>query len=194
MRFLSLVTTVLLSLTLLASTAHAKISAKINLSTQTMTVRVDGRKRYVWRISSGKEGYLTPRGSFQPHSVEEMHFSKQYENAPMPYSVFFNSGIAVHGTYATRRLGRPASHGCVRVSVRNAKRFHDLVKAHGKKRTRIKVIGRTPLYAKLKPRRHKRRKHKRQRRSRRYYNQDVYADDYYYARRRRRHVMDYDYY
>ncbi len=157
------------------SFAHAKIKATINLSSQTMTVKVNGKTRYRWAISSGKSGFITPRGSFRPHAVEEMHYSKKYDLAPMPYSVFFNGGIAVHGTYATHKLGSPASHGCVRLSVGNARRFHDLILRVGKKNTRIKVVGRTPIYRVAKTPR----KHKKRRRSRRH-KRRYYEDDYYY--------------
>lgn len=183
MRFISLPVAAIIVAVLASSPSWAKVSAKINLSSQTMTVRVNGAKRYVWPISSGKDGFLTPRGSFRPHSVEEMHYSKKYENAPMPYSVFFNGGIAVHGTGATWKLGRPASHGCVRLSINNARRFHDLVKQHGKKATRIRVVGRTPYSPSAAPkqnRRHKRRG-------------PHFDEDYYNPPRRGRRYIDYDY-
>ncbi len=183
MRFIFLPVAAILLAILVGSPALAKVSAKINLTSQTMTVRVDGAKRFVWRISSGKDGFLTPRGSFRPHSVEVMHYSKKYQNAPMPYSVFFNGGIAIHGTGATWKLGQPASHGCVRLSVNNARRFHDLVKQHGKKSTRIRVVGRTPYTPKAAP------KHNRRHKRRRPY----YDDNYYEAPRRGRRYIDYDY-
>ena len=74
-----------------------------------------------------------------------MHHSKKYDNAPMPYSVFFHGGFAVHGTGAVWRLGSPASHGCVRLRTSNARKFYDIVKKHGKKNVTIKVIGKTRL-------------------------------------------------
>ncbi len=124
--------------------ALAKLSAKINLSRQTMTVYENGKQTHSWKISSGKDGYFTPTGSFKPYIVKKMHYSKKYDNAPMPYSVFFRGGYAVHGTKAVWRLGRPASHGCVRLQTSNAKKFHDLVNKYGKAATSIRVVGSTP--------------------------------------------------
>jgi hypothetical protein len=118
--------------------------AHINLSSQTMTVREGDRIVHSWKISSGRSGYLTPAGSFRPTWVSRMHYSKQYDDAPMPHSVFFNGGIAVHGTYSTGMLGRPASHGCVRLAPGNAGQFYRLVGRHGLGRTRIIVHGKTP--------------------------------------------------
>ncbi len=126
------------------SAAVAKLSAKINLSSQTMSVYENGKKKHVWKISSGKDGFFTPTGSFRPYVVKKMHYSKKYNNAPMPYTVFFRGGYAIHGTKSVWRLGRPASHGCVRLHTSNAKKFHDLVLKHGKKATSIKVVGSTP--------------------------------------------------
>ncbi|MDJ0930857.1 L,D-transpeptidase [Breoghania sp.] len=57
--------------------------------------------------------------------------SRKYDNAPMPYSVFFHRGWAIHGTDAIRRLGRPASHGCVRLALKNAKKLYKLVRKYG---------------------------------------------------------------
>ncbi len=92
------------------------LQADINLTTQQLTVTAGGKVLHVWPISSGRQGYETPRGSFRPQWAAKMHFSKKYDDAPMPHSVFFNGGIATHATQATGMLGRPASHGCVRLS------------------------------------------------------------------------------
>jgi len=119
--------------------------ATINLSSQRMTVKANGRTLHTWKISSGRKGYHTPTGRFRPSWMSKMHYSRQYDLAPMPYSVFFNRGIATHGTSATGRLGRPASHGCIRLTNANARRFYNLVRRHGKSRTRIVVQGTTPV-------------------------------------------------
>ncbi|MCH9808431.1 MAG: L,D-transpeptidase family protein [Alphaproteobacteria bacterium] len=131
------------------------LRASINLSSQTMTVKVHGKTKYVWKISSGRKGYITPNGTWRPKWMSRMHYSKKYDNAPMPHSVFFHGGYAIHATYATGRLGRPASHGCIRLSPSNAKRFYGLVSKYGKSATRISITGRTPTYrvAKRKTRR-----------------------------------------
>lgn len=117
----------------------------INLSTQRMTVTSEGDVLHSWAISSGRSGYLTPRGTFRPQWKARMWYSRQYDMSPMPYSVFFNGGVATHGTSATGMLGRPASHGCVRLTTANAKTFYNLVGKHGMESTRIVVRGTTPV-------------------------------------------------
>jgi lipoprotein-anchoring transpeptidase ErfK/SrfK len=123
------------------------LTARVNLSTQTMTVNVHGKPTHTFKISSGREGFITPRGTFTPGWMAKMWYSRQYDDAPMPHAVFFNSGIATHATTATGMLGRPASHGCVRLSPANAETFYKLVSRHGLKQTRIIVDGRTPAPA-----------------------------------------------
>jgi len=120
--------------------------ADIDLAKQRMTVRdASGREYGPWKISSARGGYRTPTGTYTVNWTSRMHYSKQYHWSPMPYSVFFTRGVAVHGTHATGRLGRPASHGCVRLHTRNAKTFYNLVEKHGMKLTQIVVHG-TPPY------------------------------------------------
>lgn len=117
------------------------LNADINLSTQQLTVSAGGKVLHVWPISSGRAGYETPRGTFRPQWAAKMHFSKKYDDAPMPHSVFFNGGVATHATQATGMLGRPASHGCVRLSGAAAATFYGLVHKHGYQSTRIVVHG-----------------------------------------------------
>jgi lipoprotein-anchoring transpeptidase ErfK/SrfK len=121
-----------------------RLVAKINLSSQTMNIMVDGKLKHSWKISSGAKGYHTPRGSYKPYYLTSMHYSKKYDNAPMPHSVFFRGGFAVHATGSIKRLGSPASHGCVRLSPTNAKQFFKLVQKYKKAGTRIKIAGSTP--------------------------------------------------
>ena len=118
--------------------------ADIDLGAQTMTVSDKNGEIARWRISSARGGYRTPTGTFTPHYTARMHYSKQYHFSPMPYSVFFNDGVAVHGTNDVRNLGRPASHGCVRTHPKNAKIFYDLVQEHGMEMTRVTVRGKPP--------------------------------------------------
>ena len=118
--------------------------ADINLTTQTMTVSDKNGVIASWKISSARGGYKTPTGTFTPHYTSRMHYSKQYHFSPMPYSVFFNEGVAVHGTGDLGNLGRPASHGCVRSHPKNAKIFYDLVQKHGMQMTRVTVQGKPP--------------------------------------------------
>ena len=121
-----------------------RLVAKINFSSQTMNIMVNGRLKHSWKISSGAKGHHTPTGSYKPYYMTSMHYSKKYNNAPMPHSVFFRGGYAVHATGAVRRLGNPASHGCVRLSPGNARKFFKLVQKYSKAGTRIKISGSTP--------------------------------------------------
>ncbi|MGO4834049.1 L,D-transpeptidase, partial [Rhizobiaceae sp. 2RAB30] len=107
--------------------------------TQTMTVTKHGRIIHTWPVSTARKGYVTPRGSWRPTRLHKMWRSRKYDNAPMPYSVFYHGGYAIHGTSAVSRLGSPASHGCVRLDTQNAARFYALVKEFGPGNTRIVV-------------------------------------------------------
>ncbi len=122
-----------------AIASHADVIARVNLSSQTMHVQVDGRYYARWKISSGRKGYRTPTGTWRPKWTTRMHYSTKYNYSPMPFSVFYNRGYAVHGTNYVRRLGRPASHGCIRLHTANARKFYNLVKRHGRRNTVIKV-------------------------------------------------------
>jgi len=115
---------------------------KADLRRQRLTVVERGKVKYVWPISSGRPGYATKTGTFRPKWASRMHYSRQYDMAPMPYAVFFNRGAAFHATRATRYLGRPASHGCIRLAPRNAARLYRLVYKHGFHQTRVVVHGR----------------------------------------------------
>jgi lipoprotein-anchoring transpeptidase ErfK/SrfK len=112
----------------LAMPANASVLAKVDISSQTMTVFVDGSPVYVWPVSTARRGYYTPRGSFRPEALELMHYSSKYESSPMPHSIFFDGGYAIHGTLETRYLGRPASHGYIRLSPDNAATLYGLVR------------------------------------------------------------------
>ncbi|MFO0989220.1 MAG: L,D-transpeptidase [Alphaproteobacteria bacterium] len=119
---------------------HGRVVIQIDKSTQRMTVFVDGEKRHVFKVSTGKQGHATPSGSFRVLLMKEMHYSRKYDNAPMPNSLFFtNNGHAIHATGAVRNLGRPASHGCVRLAPRDAKALYDLVERSGKGSVTIKI-------------------------------------------------------
>ena len=124
-----------------AGSAHAanQLVAKVDISEQTMQVLVDGRPTFEWKVSTAGRGYVTPTGSYKPTRMHEMWYSRKYDNAPMPHSVFFNGGYAVHATYAIKRLGRPASHGCVRLHPEAAADFYRLVETFGPANTRIVI-------------------------------------------------------
>ena len=117
----------------------AAVVAHINISSQTLTLEVNGWPEGRWSISSARAGYHTPRGSYGVTRTAKVYFSKKYDNAPMPNSVFFYGGYAVHGTYHIANLGRPASHGCVRLAPANAAAFYNLVQKYGASRTRVIV-------------------------------------------------------
>jgi L,D-transpeptidase catalytic domain len=128
-----------------ASPARANVMILIDKSAQKMTVNVNGEDRYVWPVSTGRSGYDTPGGDFQPFRMEKDHFSREWDDAPMPHSIFFSQiGHAIHGTYETRNLGRPASHGCVRLSTQNAATLFALVKQEGVFNTHVRLVGQIP--------------------------------------------------
>jgi lipoprotein-anchoring transpeptidase ErfK/SrfK len=121
------------------------LAIDIDLSRQVMTVSEDGVTRFTWPVSSARYGYRTPTGTYRPTWMAKMWYSRQYDYAPMPHAIFFHKGVAIHGTYAISMLGRPASHGCVRLAPKNAAALFKLVNAHGKARTEIVVHG-TPVH------------------------------------------------
>lgn len=104
-----------------------------------MTVQVNGKPQHTWSVSTARRGYRTPTGTFRPKRLERKWYSTIYDNAPMPYSIFFLGGYAIHGTNATGRLGRPASHGCVRLATGNAAKLFALVQKYGMGNTRVVV-------------------------------------------------------
>jgi hypothetical protein len=111
--------------------AQAFVHIHVDLSSQRMRVTSDSGRSYNWAISSARSGFYTPRGSYRPTSLQVMHRSRKYHNSPMPHSIFFAGGYAIHGTYETGSLGRPASHGCIRLSPSAAAKLFSMVKAEG---------------------------------------------------------------
>jgi lipoprotein-anchoring transpeptidase ErfK/SrfK len=134
-----LIAAALAAFLLSAQSAFASLIANIDLSRQVMTITVDGAPYARWKVSSGRNGYSTPTGSFRPYLLRRMHYSSKYENSPMPHSVFFRGGYAIHGTLYVKRLGRRASHGCVRLHPRNAAKLYHLVLVYGLDNTRIRI-------------------------------------------------------
>src|SRR5271169_4921991 len=127
---------------LASNTAQAKVSITVDKDAQVMTVAVDGVERYHWPVSSGNPSHETPNGSFRTFRMEEDHYSKEFDDAPMPHSIFFTkAGHAIHGTDSVNRLGTPASHGCVRLSRANAQTLWDLVKTEGVLNTTVTLTG-----------------------------------------------------
>lgn len=113
---------------MMTTTAFAQYDIVINKRNQKMTVMQDGEQLYSWSVSTARNGYYTPSGYFTPYSYQPMHYSKKYDNAPMPHSIFFSGGYAIHATPHVGSLGRPASHGCVRLSPQNASTLYNLTK------------------------------------------------------------------
>jgi len=126
------------------SAAFAKVVISVDKSTQHMTVAVDGVTRYVWPVSTGRPGYNTPSGTFHPSWMSAMHYSKEYENAPMPDSIFFSGGDAIHGFTDTPFGVSAVSHGCVRLPRADAAVLFQLVKQNGMPDTSIIVHGHIP--------------------------------------------------
>ena len=130
--------------------ARADILIAIDKSTQQMTVTVDGDARYLWPVSTGMDIYDTPAGEFQPFRMARHHFSREWDDAPMPHSIFFTQeGHAINGSYERRRLGTPASHGCVRLAPENAATLFALVKQQGVKNARVVLSGDLPSATEL---------------------------------------------
>jgi lipoprotein-anchoring transpeptidase ErfK/SrfK len=119
--------------------AAASVIVHIDRSIQKMFVTVDGEPRYAWRVSTARPGYITPPGTYHPQMLAARWFSRIYDNAPMPHSIFFYGGYAIHGTYEISGLGHPVSHGCVRLDPGNAAILFGLVEREGMGATTIVV-------------------------------------------------------
>ncbi|WP_316236960.1 L,D-transpeptidase [Bradyrhizobium sp. SZCCHNR1015] len=137
-----------------ATPALAKIDITVDKNNQIMTVAVDGVERYRWPVSTGIPSRETPNGSFRAFRMEADHFSKEFDDAPMPHSIFFTKvGHAIHGTDSESRLGTPASHGCVRLSKANATTLYDLVQKDGVLNTTVTLTGSAEVALARHPRR-----------------------------------------
>lgn len=133
---------VLASALSLASTTKSfavLITAHIDVSSQTMTVKKDGQTMYHWAVSTARRGYHTPRGRYHPTRMHKMWYSRKYDMSPMPFSIFFKGGYAIHGTNYVKNLGRPASHGCIRLHTANARRLYGLAQRYGPRNLRIVI-------------------------------------------------------
>ncbi len=124
----------------LVDRASADVAVRIELSRQQMDVTVDGAHYATWAVSTARRGYRTPVGRYKPYLLKRMHYSSIYDNAPMPHSIFFLGGYAIHGTMEVRNLGRPVSHGCVRLTPSNARALFGLVQRYGMQNTAITVV------------------------------------------------------
>jgi hypothetical protein len=134
--------------------ARADVAITVDKNNQMMTVAVDGVARYHWPVSTGIPSRETPSGSFRTFRMEEDHFSKEFDDAPMPHSIFFTKiGHAIHGTDSEGRLGTPASHGCVRLSKANAATLYALVQEQGVLKTTVTLTGSSQVALARNPRR-----------------------------------------
>lgn len=118
-------------LVITAGEAVAAVTVRIDNSEQRMRVYIDGGLAAIWPVSTARPGYRTPPGVYRVRRMERMWYSRRYDMSPMPYALFFRGGYAIHGTYSIRQLGRPASHGCVRLHPANARALFGLVQAYG---------------------------------------------------------------
>ena len=121
--------------------AAALVDVRIDLGSQRMQVTNAAGQHYAWPVSTAKRGLVTPRGVFRPQSLRRMHYSRKYDMSPMPHSIFFHGGYAIHGTSAVGRLGSPASHGCVRLAPGAAAKLFGMVQKEG---ARITITGSAP--------------------------------------------------
>lgn len=149
LRSIALAIATLTGLVFAAAPAKAFVDIQIDLTSQSMRV-ASSRGLEVWPVSTARSGYVTPRGSYRPIRLERMHYSRKYDMSPMPWSIFFRGGYAIHGTGSVSQLGRPASHGCVRLAPQHASRLYSMVQAEG---ARITVRGAPPAIGKAYPRR-----------------------------------------
>jgi hypothetical protein len=125
------------------SAARADVTITVDKTSQRLDVIVDGVPRYTWPVSTARWGYRTPNGTYRPQRLERQWYSRKYDMSPMPHSIFFNGGYAIHGSYEISHIGRPASHGCIRLSPAHAATLFALVQAH-RGDTRIVVTGERP--------------------------------------------------
>ena len=127
------------------SRASAEVVVNVDKNTQSLTVTVDGETRYIWAVSTGRPGNDTPSGKFRPNRMDADHLSQEWDNAPMPHSIFFDlRGHALHGFLNTDHIGNPASHGCVRLVPANAATLFELIQTRGMKDTTVIITGQTP--------------------------------------------------
>ena len=140
MRVLNVLAALIFGCLATVQTAFA-VTVNIDLSSQTMHVTSASGESFDWPISSGKSGFHTPRGYYRPTSLQVMHYSRKYDMTPMPHSIFFRGGYAIHATSAVGALGRPASHGCIRLSPGNAAKLFQMVRREG---ARIAINGAPP--------------------------------------------------
>lgn len=135
----SILTAAALAFAATTAWASPEIVAHVDISTQKMVVEVDGKELHTWDVSTARPGKITPTGEWGVQWLSARHKSSLYNNAPMPWAIFFNGHYAIHGTDQVSRLGQPASAGCVRLHPDNAEVLFKMVKAAGKQSLRVVV-------------------------------------------------------
>lgn len=117
-----------------------RLVARVSITDQTMEVYREGRLLYTWLVSTAKEGKETPVGIYRPEFLSRHHKSRKYNNAPMPFAIFYDGDYAIHGTDQISRLGKPASHGCVRLDPKNAEILFEMVKTAGMESLKVEIV------------------------------------------------------
>jgi lipoprotein-anchoring transpeptidase ErfK/SrfK len=140
MKFKAIIVAVLAAILFVPSAQAASVIARVDKSSQTMTVYHHGEVIGRWKVSTARPGKVTPTGTWSAKSLSRYHRSSRYENAPMPYSIFYNGHFAIHGTNHVKKLGRPASAGCIRLHPSHAAKLFRLVQSEGLKNMRVVVV------------------------------------------------------
>jgi lipoprotein-anchoring transpeptidase ErfK/SrfK len=140
MKLSAMVLAVVVAMLFIPPAQAASVIARVDKSSQTMTVYHHGKVIGEWPVSTARAGKVTPSGTWTAKSMKRYHRSSRYKNAPMPYSIFYNGHFAIHGTNQVKRLGRPASAGCIRLHPANAAKLFNLVKSEGLGNMRVVVV------------------------------------------------------
>jgi lipoprotein-anchoring transpeptidase ErfK/SrfK len=138
-KFFVMLTVIAAAIWMMIVEAKADVYITISKSNQEMVVQTP-EAVYVWDVSTGRKGFTTPSGQFKPYLLKTIHYSSKYNNAQMPHSIFFHGGYAIHATNEVKKLGRPASHGCIRLHPQNARWLYQAVNQYGKDNTYIEII------------------------------------------------------
>jgi lipoprotein-anchoring transpeptidase ErfK/SrfK len=140
MKFRAMMFAALIAVLVVSSAQAATVFARVDKSSQTMTVYHHGKVIGQWPVSTARAGKVTPSGTWTAKSMKRYRRSSRYNNAPMPYSIFYSGHFAIHGTNQIKRLGRPASAGCIRLHPGNAAKLFSLVKSEGLRNMRVVVV------------------------------------------------------
>jgi lipoprotein-anchoring transpeptidase ErfK/SrfK len=140
MKFRAMILAALIAVLVVPSAQAASVVARVDKSSQTMTVYHHGKVIGHWPVSTARAGKVTPSGTWTAKSMKRYHRSSRYNNAPMPYSIFYSGHFAIHGTNQVKKLGRPASAGCIRLHPNNAAKLFSLVQSEGLRNMRVVVV------------------------------------------------------